>query len=177
MSSLSIPSSLKFIAPFLAKGSEMQAHDAVIAYFCNVYAAQLAVEKGVADTESRTFLMALLERLEQEKAALAGHEALEDKAVSKAYVEQFALNIFKRADDEDRAAKATINTARSFQAAAVFMETCSTFDDLDDDIAQKIKYAKWRALEILKAIKHGQPVKPVSSETTPASMNDDDDGV
>ncbi|KAI9595616.1 Vta1 like-domain-containing protein [Syncephalis fuscata] len=170
MSSLSIPTDLKLIAPFLIKGNEMQAHDPAIAYFCNVYAAQLAVEKGVTTADSRAFLMDLMGRLEQEKAGLAGHEALENKIVSKAYVEQFALNIFKRADDEDRAGKAGINTARSYQAAAIFLETCTTFGDLDDDISQKIKYAKWRALEILKAVKSGQPVKP---PVTLDEINDD----
>ncbi|KAI8055208.1 Vta1 like-domain-containing protein [Syncephalis plumigaleata] len=174
MSSMSIPADLKFISPFLTKGNEMQTHDAVIAYFCNVYAAQLAVEKGVTDTESRAFLIGLLERLEQvRKGSIGGHEALENKTVSKAYVEQFALNIFKRADDEDRAAKSNANTARSFQAASVFLETCSTFGELDEDIAQKIKYAKWRALEIIKAIKSGQPVRPVESADTSTSTDNE----
>lgn len=47
-------------------------------------------------------------------------------------------------------------TADTFQAAATFLELCQIWGPLDPEIAAKIKYAKYHAVRIAKAIKAGQ---------------------
>lgn len=60
-------------------------------------------------------------------------------------------------------------TAQAFLAASKFMETLQSFGPLDDEIQTKIKYAKWKAVQIQQAIRDGVqhtpgPVKTSSEE-------------
>lgn len=61
-------------------------------------------------------------------------EAIIDDVVGRAYMENFAGNIFARADDEERAKKATRATAVKFFAASQFMEVLQCFGDLDSEV-------------------------------------------
>ena len=65
---------------------------------------------------------------------MAGTEAVTDEVVGKAYMENFAGNIFTSADDEERARNATRSTAAKFFAAAQFMEVLQCFGDLDKEV-------------------------------------------
>ena len=47
-------------------------------------------------------------------------------------------------------------TADTFQAAATFMDLCQIWGSLEPEIATKIKFAKYHALRIAKAIKAGE---------------------
>ena len=47
-------------------------------------------------------------------------------------------------------------TADTFQAAATFLELCQIWGDLDPEIAGRIKFAKYHAVRIVKAIKAGE---------------------
>lgn len=47
-------------------------------------------------------------------------------------------------------------TADTFQAASTFLELCQIWGPLDTEIASKIKFAKYHALRIAKAIKAGE---------------------
>jgi vacuolar protein sorting-associated protein VTA1 len=67
---------------------------------------------------------------------MAGNDAITDDVVGKAYMENFAGNIFAKADEEERSKKATKTTATKFLAAAHFMEVLRCFGDLDKE-AQK----------------------------------------
>jgi vacuolar protein sorting-associated protein VTA1 len=68
-------------------------------------------------------------------------EAVTDDIVGKAYMENFAGNIFSKADDEERAKKATRTTATKFLAAAQFMEVLRCFGELDKEV-----YSLWDPL-------------------------------
>ena len=60
-------------------------------------------------------------------------------------------------------------TAKTFLAASLFMEVLSVFGDLEPDIAEKIKYSKFKATEIMKALKAGKtpsPGGPLDQEIT-----------
>lgn len=50
-----------------------------------------------ADEECKTFTVELMDKLEAVKAQ--GNDAIVDDIAAKAYVEQFALETFQRADD------------------------------------------------------------------------------
>lgn len=76
--------------------------------------------------------------------------------VGKAYIEQFGLETFERADNAVKADKATRQTADTYQAAATFLDLLQIFGALDPEIAAKVKYAKYHALRIAKALKAGE---------------------
>lgn len=79
----------------------------------------------------------------------------------------WALKIFDKADKEDRDGLSNKATARTFYAAASFLDVLKQFhqgegDEAGDDAVEEQKksfYAKWKATEILKAIKEGREVK------------------
>ncbi|CAM9846272.1 unnamed protein product, partial [Heterosigma akashiwo] len=73
---------------------------------------------------------------------------------------EFAHAVFARADEEDRAGLADKGTARTFYAAANFYDALAQFGDLAPEPLQKKKYAKWKAAEILKAVKEGRDPAP-----------------
>ena len=58
-------------------------------------------------------------------------------------------------------------TADTFQAAATFLELCQIWGPLDPEVASKIKFAKYHALRIAKAIKAGED--PNTSNPHPES--------
>jgi len=85
---------------------------------------------------------------------------------SKFLCTKFADKIFDKADMEDRAGEANKNTARTFYATASFLEILQQFhednDNSEEFVEQKKKsvYCKWKATEILKAIKEGRTPTP-----------------
>ena len=100
-----------------------------------MYAVQLAVKNGVKSKEAQAFLLNLMDSLEKEKLELAENEAITDQFVGYSYVENFALRIFLKADNEDRQGEATDKTARSFWAATLFLEVLKVFEgELDADV-------------------------------------------
>ncbi|KAH6577687.1 hypothetical protein BASA60_003884 [Batrachochytrium salamandrivorans] len=158
------PEELKFVATFLQRGQELREREPIIAYYCNYYSAKLAIEKGATSKESQIFLLNLLDALEQDKVNLAGNEAIGNDVVGYAHVENFALRIFINADNEDRAGRASKKTAKTFLAASIFLELLKTFGALDSEVQQKIRYAKFKAADIIKALKEGRvPISPIES--------------
>lgn len=95
-------------------------------------------------------------------------------------MEQFGLETFERADNAVRANKASRQTADTFQAAATFLDLLQIWGPLESEVAAKIKFAKYHALRIAKALKAGEdpnlsnpkPQTP-AEETLPALDPDD----
>lgn len=71
------------------------------------YAAQVGIALKPKETASRNFLFTLLGLLEQLKKDIGPSDAIDNDAVSSAYIENFALKIFAAADNEDRRGAAT----------------------------------------------------------------------
>lgn len=72
--------------------------------------------------------------------------------IAHAYVENFALNTFQRAE---LAVKTDKTVATTFLAASLFLQVLAVFGDLDQETTEKIKYARFKAAEIMKALKEG----------------------
>jgi vacuolar protein sorting-associated protein VTA1 len=51
-------------------------------------------------------------------------------------------------------------TAKTFLAASIFLELLRVFGDLDPEVAEKIKYAKFKAADIIRALKEGRTPTP-----------------
>lgn len=139
------------------------------------------------------------------KTEHAEDDAIVDDTAGQAYVEQFAQQTFDRGEKVLRADKVTryapppprgstflslpehLNirtyltagqprqTADTFDAAAAFFQLTSVWGPPDEETQKKIKFAKWNAARILRAIKEGRDPNesnPKQDEEVP-----DDEGV
>ncbi|KAL9934251.1 hypothetical protein V8E36_006707 [Tilletia maclaganii] len=147
---------LKNLTPYLQRAQELRTADPAMAYWCSLYAAQLGIGTKSTERESKLFLGKLMDDLEAQKKALGATDVITDETVSSAYVENFALKVFVAADNQDRAGKATKATARNFLVASQFLEVLNAFGPLETEIAEKVKYAKWKAADLAKAFKEGR---------------------
>ncbi|SHO78636.1 Uncharacterized protein MSYG_2983 [Malassezia sympodialis ATCC 42132] len=161
----SVPSVLTEIVPFLQRAKEVERVDPVIAYWCKYYAAQIGIEKGTGHAEAQAFLLQFMDELEQLKGTLSENEAVTNDAIGQTYIENFALQIFLGADNEEREGKASRSTAQSFLAASKFLELLQVFGPLEPDMQTKIKYAKWKAAQISKALREGSALTPGPDKT------------
>lgn len=88
------------------------------------------------------------------------------------------MRIFLAADNEDREGRANAKTVRLFQVASQFMEVMRIFSGAADgaglpEIEERLKYARWRAIEISKTLGENSLVKnhSVSENSALPSMS------
>ncbi|CAL5047519.1 unnamed protein product [Urochloa decumbens] len=142
----------KGLLPYLQRADELQKHEPLVAYYCRLYAMEkgLRIPQKERTKTTNSILISLMNQLEKDKKALTlGPD-------DNLHLEGFALNVFAKADKQDRAGRADINTAKTFYAASIFFEILNQFGELQPDIEQKQKYAIWKAAEIRKALKEGR---------------------
>lgn len=89
---------------------------------------------------------------------------------SLAFCFEFASRVFLTADNEDRSGQATKRTAKMFLVASHFMDVVQGFAldeceeggdalEISKETGEKAKYARWKAVDIVKAINEGrQPI-------------------
>lgn len=97
-----------------------------------------------------------MDKMETYKSENATNDAVVDDIAAKAYIENFALETFNRADEAQRANKVTKQTADTFQASVTFMDLLSIWSPLEPEFAAKSKFAKFHALRIARAFKAGE---------------------
>ncbi|CAH0491199.1 unnamed protein product [Peronospora farinosa] len=162
-----VPPTFKTLLPFIRRAEELdrdtsRPESKLIAYFCRQYAMELGIKLRENDTsnEATDYLLSLMDRLEGEKEKLPEFTQEEGKEIC----EDFAMEIFSKADDEDRTGIATKSTARTFYAAGTFFDILHQFGDISEDVQEKRRYCKYKAATILKAIKNGKVPTPGSPE-------------
>lgn len=152
-----IPPALKAadIARFAQRAGQVEKAKPVVAYWCNYWIVEqiLAKQLHKADADCMSYTMTLMDKLEQTKSDFSDNDAIVDDMAGQAYIEQFGQETFQRADNAMKANKASRQTADTFQAAATFLDLCQIWGPLDAETASKIKFAKYHALRIAKAIK------------------------
>ncbi|KAI5296212.1 hypothetical protein KEM52_005155 [Ascosphaera acerosa] len=172
-----IPAGLKRadITRFAHRAAQLQNFRPVISYWCRYHILEqiLAAKLHTQDEECLQYTTALMDELESFKAQNAQNDAVTDDVASQAYVEQFAHETFNRAETAMRADKATVTTADTFQAAATFFELLSIWGTPDPEIAAKVKFAKYHALRIARALKAGED--PNLTNPKPAVDNKEDE--
>ena len=166
MAPLSIPPELKKIKPFVQRAEELDRDKSpesrVVAYYCRQWAVQTGIPLSTSSPAAKACLGELLGQLEGEKKAMSVFTRAESKQICRG----FADKIFDKANMVDRAGAADKSTARTFYAAATFFEILQQFDDetSDADVTKEEEerrvYAKWKATEILKAIREGRKPTP-----------------
>ncbi|KAI1454687.1 DUF605-domain-containing protein [Annulohypoxylon moriforme] len=177
-----IPAKLKQagITPFILRATQLETAKPVISYWCFYWAVNQILGKGLhsADDDCHLYTTNLMEKLEHIKEGQVGNDAIHDDVAGQAYVEQFAQETFDRALRPLKANKVTQQTASTFEAAATFFQLVNIWGQVDAETQEKIKYAKWNAARILKAIKEGKDPNesnPKQEETKQEEALDPDD--
>ena len=163
---LTIPPELKKITPYVRRAEELDRdtgnpESRLVSYYCLQYAVHTGISLATSPDGKRC-LGELLGKLEGEKQTMDSFTRDEAKFLCK----KFADKIFDKADIEDRAGEANKMTAKTFYAAASFLEILQQFyedNDESEEVAEQKKksvYSKWKATEILKAIKEGRTPTP-----------------
>lgn len=137
----------------------------LIAYYCRSYAVDKGIKLRIDDPAVNTFLFSLMDTLESSKKSLPTN----DSGAAAVTCENYAYNIFSKADDEYRSGESTKDTARQFYAASTFYDILEQFGPLDEEVLEKRKYSKWKAADIMKAVSSGQ--RPVLPEMQVVSIN------
>lgn len=147
----------------------MSVYHTILSYQANSIGKLHAVQQALAtklhltDTDVAQFVGDLLDDIEGLKVnntALTseqGQAILNDEDVAQAYVENFAMKVFAKADKDIYNKTTTKGTGVTFIAAATFLDLLRVFQNpLDKDYADKIRYAKYHASRIIKAFKTGE---------------------
>ncbi|KAJ5977696.1 hypothetical protein N7501_001038 [Penicillium viridicatum] len=155
-----IPAGLRSadIGRFAIRAAQIEKAKPVVAYWCNFHIVNQIIERGLhnADDEIKLYTTNLVEKLEQFKIENPENDTVTDTVAASAYVEQFGLEVFSRAEAAMNANKVTKQTGDTFLAAATFLELCSIWGPLDPELAGRIKFAKFHAVRIVKAFKAGE---------------------
>ncbi|KAL5345441.1 hypothetical protein ACLOAV_009814 [Pseudogymnoascus australis] len=157
----SLPAQLKAnadIARFAQRAAQLEHVKPAIAYWCEYWIVNQLIARGLHNTDSEClqYTSKLMDKLEQTKSKYADDDAIIDDTAGQAYVEQFGLETFERADRAVQANKVTKQTADTFLAASTFLELLNIWGEADQEIQAKLRYAKWNAVRIVKAIKEGK---------------------
>ncbi|KAH9879154.1 hypothetical protein J1614_002591, partial [Plenodomus biglobosus] len=157
----SLPAKLKGLqlASFAKRAAQLERFKPIVTYWLRFYIVQRIIASGLhsADEECTAYTTDLMEKLEQAKADNPNEDALLDDTVASAYCEQFALQTFAKGEKDMAENRANGATADTLLAASTFLEIMSIWkQESDPEITSKIKFAKYHALRIVKAIKAGE---------------------
>lgn len=176
-----IPAGLKPVKTFLLRAMEMDKANTptsdIISYACRRH----ALQKAFKDDDMKSgegcgeYLGELLDKLEADKPKLIakhGEELMSNKEEQLEIIKNFAMNIFKSANDTYQAGKATKKTAVSFHVAAAYFEVAG---EEDEALSTARLAAKFNATEIMKALKEGRTPMPPQAEGTNDEEDEGDD--
>ncbi|KAG7292807.1 hypothetical protein NEMBOFW57_002851 [Staphylotrichum longicolle] len=164
------------------KAAQLQTVKPIMAYWCEYWAVNQILAKQLHTTDESIlhYTTNLMDKLEQTKAEYANEDAITDDTAGQAYVEQFAQETLDRAERVVKANRVTQQTATTFDAAATFFHVANVWGPVDQETQQKIKYAKWNAARIVKAIKEGvdpNESNPKHEEAPPPELDPTDPAV
>ena len=158
---MSCPAKLKPARHFLLKAKELERSSdpehTLMALYCALAFITKSLPMAREDKECGVFVGQVMDELEKKKQNLQEEaKALfqEYKGKEPEFIKRYASTLFKRADDTDRAGKATKQTARAFHAASVFFQVLESYDCPQDveEVSKLVKYAKFKTADILKEI-------------------------
>ncbi|KAL0353685.1 UNVERIFIED_CONTAM: protein OF MAMMALIAN LYST-INTERACTING PROTEIN 5 [Sesamum angustifolium] len=155
----------KLLLPYLQRADELQKHEPLVAYYCRLYAMERGLKIPQSDRTKTTnaLLVSLMNQLEKDKKSL---KLGPDDYL---HVEGFALNVFARADKQDRAGRADLAKCGQYDMAwFLVLSSYIRTQLMINQLEQKQKYAAWKAADIRKALKEGR--KPVPGP--PGGEND-----
>jgi len=156
-----IPDSLKQVKPYLTLAAQLEAkNDRVVGYYCRLYALQHGMTINKSAPECKKFLLQQMDMLEKLKSQMKGEEAITSQIVGQAMVEKLALNIFNKADSEDRSSMFSKNLVKQFYSSGLLFDALNYFGDLSEDLIQKKQYAKRKAMYLNRCFQTGEQPMP-----------------
>lgn len=155
-----VPATLKPIAHYLKTAQEHDARDAIVSYWCRLYALQVGLKINSQGLEERKFLIQVMDWLETTKKAHTENESITNEVAAQAYLENYALKLFLYADKQDRASNFGKNVVKAFYTAGMIYDVLQTFGELTEEVTQNRKYAKWKASYIHNCLKNGETPVP-----------------
>lgn len=132
---MNVPPQLKPVTAFVKRAEELDKDtlnpdSKIVAYFCRRYAVEKGMKLNDRSPEVSSFLMTLMSKLEKDTANIP--TSTEER---KTICENFAYDIFSKADEEDRQGAATKSTAQTFYAAGSFFDVLEVFGELSSDVS------------------------------------------
>ncbi|KAL8970376.1 MAG: hypothetical protein Q9183_001558, partial [Haloplaca sp. 2 TL-2023] len=155
-----IPAALKSadIGRYALRAGQLEKAKPSISYWCNYWIVNQLISKGLhnADDECTRYTTDLMDKLERAKTEHSDDDTIMDDLAAQVFVEQFATETLQRADNAMKANKSSRQTADTLAAAIVFLELRQIWESMDAETSSKVKYAKYHATRILKAIRAGE---------------------
>ena len=177
-----LPAELKPLKRFIREAKKTQKVSPIISYYCRLYAIQEAMklDESKKTAVTKQWMGQQMTLLEENKVDASREEAKES-------ITTMAHNVFKHADEIDRAGNANKTTAAAFNSAFVFYTILKQFGDRDESIVEAAKYCMFKTTDILKALKEGRKPKPgppgddmddeLNAELNALNANDNTKGV
>lgn len=164
-----IPSDLGLALPYFQHMYALKhSQEPVMAYFCGLYACQLAIQDADVKARHGAFIADSLDALDELKASLHGHPALQSDAASFAHALQQASRLFISADDEDKAGVASTSTVTAFATSAHFFQTCKLFKSpFPSELGERSRYARIRAIDIRRRLTSTTEQAPPADKLSP----------
>ncbi|CAK7262758.1 hypothetical protein SEPCBS119000_000146 [Sporothrix epigloea] len=157
------------------RAEQLQSVKPIVAYWCDYWVLKQILAKGLHNEfpEILEYSTRLMDKMEETKTTHGAEDAINDDTAGQFYIEQFAQETLDRAQRVVKANKVTATTANTFDAAATFFGLVNVWGAPSAETLQKIKYAKWNAARILKAIKEGND--PNESNPNPDDLPPQED--
>lgn len=168
---LQIPSELKKITQYIRRAEELDKDSSpqtrIVSYYLRQHAVQIGIPLSTTPA-TRQCLQEILTKLENEKKVMKQFTQEESYTICR----EFALKVFDKADSIDRNGMSDKSNAKNFYAAASFLDVLTLFhkgnangdnEEMSENALDEDKmrfYAKWKATDILNAIKEGREIKP-----------------
>nr|SVE94581.1 EOG090X0GPB [Simocephalus serrulatus] len=173
---------------------DYETRDPATSYWCNILIVKLlevrlfdylfivpsagrlhALQQGLTlkkAKEDMSFLLALMDWLEKTKHDMKSQEIISDEIVAQAHIENVAVKLFNWADNEDRCERHNKNVVKAFYSAGMLFDVCSVFGELNEDVAQQKKYAKWRAAHLHNCLNSGEKPSDPAPKPDDQVLND-----
>eukprot|EP01103_Thecamoeba_quadrilineata_P019964 TRINITY_DN8342_c0_g1_i1.p1 TRINITY_DN8342_c0_g1~~TRINITY_DN8342_c0_g1_i1.p1 ORF type:complete len:402 (-),score=100.22 TRINITY_DN8342_c0_g1_i1:95-1300(-) len=141
------------LAPFLKQAKFADKHDPTSAYFCRFYAYQLG--HSLIEKYDNPDDQDLLQKLENQ--IMIDRELLPPNVDGATHITESAMRIFEKAEKDDKSGATTKVTAINYNAAHVLMNVLKLWysDGLPEEIVERQKYAKMKAMSVISSLKNG----------------------
>lgn len=160
------------------RAEQLQNAEPIVAYWCDYWVLKQILSKGLhtSSPDILEYSTKLMNRMEHTKDTRGTEPAIADDTEGQVYIEQFAQKRLDSAQNVVKANKVTATTANTFDAAATLFGLVNIWGAPETETIQKIKYAKWNATRILRAIKDGKDPNesnPKPDELPPLAKDDE----
>ncbi|KAL3320543.1 Vacuolar protein sorting-associated protein vta1 [Cichlidogyrus casuarinus] len=155
-----IPNNLKPISSYVKIAAEHDSKDALISYYCRMYAVQKGMEIKNKGKDDQVYLVSLMDALEKTKSQYASNELFKSESLAKKHLQAYTLNVFRKAYYDDLNGDFSPMTIKCFYTSGMLMDTLTIFGEVHEQIGKARRYAKWKAIYLTRCKKEGDEPTP-----------------